>query len=78
MKKNNYISKTAFDKIKINDVYFIRFMLGTAVVLCLPYSKEAIIDGNTETQEYIDVRMIGGPWDGKKLSVIRQQLKKSS
>ena len=63
-RSRKYISKEQFDKLKVNDVVKVRFMIGKAII------KEIISD------DQLLVTFKNGCWNGKDVEIIRQQISK--
>ena len=76
MPKSNYISSKKFRELEIDEKVIIRFMLGDAIVA----SKPNIDLDNSEEhkRETIDIRFDSGPWKGRILNLIRQQISNTS
>ena len=74
-KPRYYISIDQFEKLKPGDKVKIRYMLGEAYVASKPYTKDAkTFLGEKYKQDTIQIKFESGPWEGKTLELIRQQI----
>ena len=76
MAKQHYISLPKFKKLKPGDKVVIRFMLGQAIVASKPSIEKNPI--KSHLKESIDIRFNSGPWKGRTLKLIRQQISNTS
>jgi hypothetical protein len=78
-RKSRWISKSKFSKLKIGQKVVIRFMMGDAIIASKPINKKGKdADGNIIMQACIDVKFNSGPWEGRTLNMLRQQLSTST
>lgn len=65
---SNYIRKNQFSSLTIGQPVVIRYMLGSAEVAGVP-----VVGEESHT---MDIKFHTGPWAGKTLNLIRQQIVK--
>jgi hypothetical protein len=72
MAKNKWISSAKFRNLEIGEKVVIRYMIGDAYVAGKPITDSS--DPDAYDKEKIDIRFDSGPWKGKTLKLIRQQI----
>lgn len=75
-KPARFLSINDFMSLKIGTEHKIRFMLGIAIIIEEPYvTVRKNEEGLLIKQHEVRVRMNGGPWHHKELTLIRQQFR---
>lgn len=73
---SRWISKSKFKELEVGDELLLRFMIGKNEVSSKPYLKDLQdLEGNFIKNDCVKVKFYSGPWKGKELELVRQQIK---